>query len=171
MPAKRGRPIAMTDEQKKIIGKRVYELRRRLDFTQGELSEKSGISVSQLSKVEKGIISVPANKRIRLCDALLTTPEQLYSVPDSTEPPANFTPLEQPTMPTPTNKLVIIARLLQNAEELFNNPNFTKDDWYELQNAIATLYQQINPHTIPINTIERKHYEEVPEEEDADEEE
>lgn len=50
---------------------KLYEVRRNLNVTQGELAELSKVSQSQISKIEKGSVKTPSHdKLVRIAEAL-----------------------------------------------------------------------------------------------------
>ena len=61
------------------IGSRLRELRRGLDATLAEISEKTGVSVSALSKIENDQISASYDILKRICDGLSIGIEDLVS--------------------------------------------------------------------------------------------
>jgi transcriptional regulator with XRE-family HTH domain len=58
-----GKEIAMSDM--KSLGRRIRQL-RGFDVTQDEFARKLGISQSQLSKYERGIVAPPADVLMRI---------------------------------------------------------------------------------------------------------
>ena len=50
---------------------KLYQVRRDMSVTQGELAENSGVSQSQISKIEKGLTKTPSHdKLVRIAEAL-----------------------------------------------------------------------------------------------------
>jgi transcriptional regulator with XRE-family HTH domain len=54
----------------KLLGARVYELRRRLNLTQAQFAEKVGVSNDTISRIERGIRSPSFDVLERLAKAL-----------------------------------------------------------------------------------------------------
>lgn len=54
----------------RIIGNKIYQLRRSLNMTQQELAEKTGISVTFLSEIENGRKSMSVDTLIKLSRGL-----------------------------------------------------------------------------------------------------
>jgi transcriptional regulator with XRE-family HTH domain len=62
--------MASTELQAKQIGARLKEIRRTLDRTLAEVSQVSGVSISNLSKIENNQISPSFDVMKRICDGL-----------------------------------------------------------------------------------------------------
>ena len=62
--------MASTELQAKQIGSRLKEIRRTLDRTLAEVSQASGVSISNLSKIENNQISPSFDVMKRICDGL-----------------------------------------------------------------------------------------------------
>lgn len=60
----------MAEEQKTALGKRIYELRTAKGWTQIKLSETSGISIPEISEIEKGNRKPQASTLQKLAVAL-----------------------------------------------------------------------------------------------------
>jgi transcriptional regulator with XRE-family HTH domain len=62
--------MASTDTQAGDIGARLKEIRRALDRTLAEVSQATGVSISNLSKIENNQISPSFDIMKRICDGL-----------------------------------------------------------------------------------------------------
>ena len=62
--------MAATDIQANQIGSRLKEIRRTLDRTLAEVSQATGVSISNLSKIENNQISPSFDIMKRICDGL-----------------------------------------------------------------------------------------------------
>ncbi len=62
--------MASTELQAKQIGARLKEIRRTLDRTLAQVSQASGVSISNLSKIENNQISPSFDVMKRICDGL-----------------------------------------------------------------------------------------------------
>lgn len=63
---------------KKMLGKRIKELRQQKLLSQGELAEKLGMGERNLSKIECGINFISADSLEAICDVLAVTPAELF---------------------------------------------------------------------------------------------
>jgi transcriptional regulator with XRE-family HTH domain len=68
--ALRGLVMASTDLHANQIGARLKEIRRTLDRTLAEVSQTTGVSISNLSKIENNQISPSFDIMKRICDGL-----------------------------------------------------------------------------------------------------
>lgn len=62
-----------------IIGKRLKESRRKKGLTQEQLSEKMGVSIAYLSKVETGKIHINLERLSQICNILGVTEGQILN--------------------------------------------------------------------------------------------
>jgi transcriptional regulator with XRE-family HTH domain len=62
-----------TETDVKAMGRRIAELREERRWTQKELGEQAGLSVTFLSEVENGRRNISSGKLLRIADALDTT--------------------------------------------------------------------------------------------------
>ncbi len=100
----------------KDLGKRVRELRRKLDLTQEELAEKCGISASFLGHIERGTRVASIETLVGLCNLLQVTPQYLLSASLNTfEPhmPSGMSPQDR-------SKLSEFLRLAQDTLDNWN---------------------------------------------------
>ena len=69
----------------KAIGRRIYSRRREMKLTQGQLSQKAGISLSFLGHIERGSRKLSVETLVALCNALECSPNDLLclDIPDS----------------------------------------------------------------------------------------
>jgi transcriptional regulator with XRE-family HTH domain len=63
----------------KLLGTRVYELRRRLNFTQAQFAERVGVSNDTISRIERGIRSPSSDVLERLAKALDVEVRELFN--------------------------------------------------------------------------------------------
>jgi transcriptional regulator with XRE-family HTH domain len=71
------------------LAKRIRELRQALDWTQQDLSIRSGLSRSYISRLEMGDIALPSNERLRaLANAPQTTLDDLLQAAGFLDAPA-----------------------------------------------------------------------------------
>jgi len=63
---------------KELFGKKLKEIRLKLDLTQEELAEKIGISSKSLSQIELGNNFVSAETLTEICKALNISPKILF---------------------------------------------------------------------------------------------
>ena len=69
-----------------IIGKRLKEVRKNKGLTQDQLSEKMGVSIAYLSKVETGKIHINLERLSQICNILgITEGEILNGVSNNSE--------------------------------------------------------------------------------------
>lgn len=64
---------------KKLLGKRIKELRNKKGFTQDKLSEMADITQRNLSKIECGKVFVTANTLAKIISALGVEAEELFT--------------------------------------------------------------------------------------------
>ena len=62
-----------------IIGKRLKDARRNKNLTQDQLSEKMGVSIAYLSKVETGKIHINLERLSQICDLLGVTEGEILN--------------------------------------------------------------------------------------------
>lgn len=60
----------MQDVDYKSVGKRIRESRRQHDWTQGELAEKCGVSMSFIGHIERGTRIMSLDTFAAICDVL-----------------------------------------------------------------------------------------------------
>lgn len=65
-----------------MVENHIKEYRLKLDMSQGQLSLKSGVSVSTISEVETGKHTPTIEVALRLAHALQAPVEELFSLPD-----------------------------------------------------------------------------------------
>ena len=69
-----------------IIGKRLKNARKEVNFTQENLAEKMGVSIAYLSKVETGKIHINLERLSQICNILdVTEGEILNGVSNNSE--------------------------------------------------------------------------------------
>jgi transcriptional regulator with XRE-family HTH domain len=62
----------------KLFGKKFREVRRKQKLTQSQLSFESGISINQISRIEKGEINTGISTIIILAEVLNVHPKDLF---------------------------------------------------------------------------------------------
>lgn len=67
------------EPQAEQIGKRIYKKRKEMNLTQDTLAERSGLSQSFLTCVERGEKGLGYDSLIKLCDALGTSADYLLT--------------------------------------------------------------------------------------------
>ncbi len=73
-------------ELKKLLGKRIKEIRLAKDLTQEQLSELTEIGASSISKIESGIYHPSDENLERIAKALKVEPYKLYICNQHKEP-------------------------------------------------------------------------------------
>jgi len=68
----------MSTEFKKIVGERVYIIRKKLNLTQGELGESLGCSQGKVKDIEKGRIGIIPETAIVLAEKYKISLDWLY---------------------------------------------------------------------------------------------
>ena len=81
-----------------LLGKRIKELRKKLNISQQELAEKINVDARNLSNIECGI-SFPSN--VTVPSSLVYTPEMILTNVDLPQP---FSPARHITLPGLTLK-------------------------------------------------------------------
>ena len=62
-----------------IIGKRIKQIRKKKGLTQDQLSEKMGVSIAYLSKVETGKIHINLERLSQICNFLEVTEGEILN--------------------------------------------------------------------------------------------
>lgn len=62
-----------------IIGKRIKQVRKKKGLTQDQLSEKMGVSIAYLSKVETGKIHINLERLSQICNLLEVTEGEILN--------------------------------------------------------------------------------------------
>lgn len=65
---------------KKLLGKRIQEIRKQKNMTQDQLAEAVGIETVSLSNIERGKYYPAAENLNKIIDKLKIKPEELFSV-------------------------------------------------------------------------------------------
>lgn len=60
-----------------IMGQNIRRMRIERGWTQKDLSVQAALSVSQLSKLERGVSSMTVSTFFKLCDALICKPADI----------------------------------------------------------------------------------------------
>lgn len=79
------------------LGEKIREKRKRMNMTQKDLSDRSGISVSFLSDIEKGRTPPSIATMLKICEALDLPPYMLFLDEEATavmEPPQRYSALD-----------------------------------------------------------------------------
>lgn len=62
----------------KSFGKRLAEVRKSKNITQEDLSYRSDLSLSQIARIETGVINTSLNTIFIICEALEVDPKELF---------------------------------------------------------------------------------------------
>lgn len=73
---------ALLREHQRRLGERVAELRGLQDLSLTELEEHTGISLSQLSRIENGKLNISMRTALRIADALGVQLHELFIPPE-----------------------------------------------------------------------------------------
>ena len=98
---------------KKLLGKRIKELRLKNDLTQEALAEKINISAKSLSQIELGNNFVSADTLENLCSAFDATPKILFDFNE-------YSRMNEDVLPFIIKKLNENHRLLFIVDKLIN---------------------------------------------------
>lgn len=71
-------PSASSDSINAVIGGNVRRLRKKLDWTQGQLAQTVGVTTQQISKYEKGEDQIGAPMLVKLANAFRTAVSELF---------------------------------------------------------------------------------------------
>lgn len=66
------------DIQLKKIGKRIKELRLQKRMTQKELAFQLDVEISQITRIERGIINTSILNILKICNVLEITPSEFF---------------------------------------------------------------------------------------------
>jgi transcriptional regulator with XRE-family HTH domain len=103
-------------------GRKFRELRNKLNWSQGIVAQKLGLSIPAYSKIETGITDLNISRFIQICDLFEIDPVDVL-VPDS------------------SSKLVSL--LTETKEKL----SAARDEINELQRKLIKLYELVNGET------------------------
>jgi transcriptional regulator with XRE-family HTH domain len=62
----------------KALGKQLKKLRKEQGFTQQQLAFESGLELSQISRIERGIINTSVSQLFIICKTLEIHPKELF---------------------------------------------------------------------------------------------
>jgi transcriptional regulator with XRE-family HTH domain len=62
----------------KLFGKKLAEVRKSKEMTQEDLSFKSGLTLSQIARIETGVINTSLNTILIIAEALDVEPKVLF---------------------------------------------------------------------------------------------
>jgi len=62
----------------KALGKQLKKLRKEQGFTQQQLAFESGLELSQISRIERGIINTSISQLFIICKTLEIHPKELF---------------------------------------------------------------------------------------------
>src|ERR1043165_7589839 len=85
-------PAAERPADKPTLGRVLRALRARNDWTLKEMSDRTGIPLSTLSKVEHDRLSLTYDKLLELSQRLNLRMSELFSEPEAAPPPGPFPP-------------------------------------------------------------------------------
>ena len=63
-----------------MFGKRLAEVRKSKNLTQEDLSFKSGLTLSQIARIETGVINTTLNTILVLAEAIEVEPKELFDL-------------------------------------------------------------------------------------------
>ena len=95
----------------RIIGNKIYQLRRSINMTQQELAEKVGISVTFLSEIENGRKSMSVDTLIKLSKCLQVSLDTIVFGKDAEDDMQKDVVSMMSTLPLEYNEsILVIAR-------------------------------------------------------------
>lgn len=95
----------------RIIGNKIYQLRRSINMTQQELAEKVGISVTFLSEIENGRKSMSVDTLIKLSKSLQVSLDTIVFGKDAEDDMQKDVVSMMSTLPLEYNEsILVIAR-------------------------------------------------------------
>ena len=95
----------------RIIGNKIYQLRRSINMTQQELAEKVGISVTFLSEIENGRKSMSVDTLIKLSKRLQVSLDTIVFGKDAEDDMQKDVVSMMSTLPLEYNEsILVIAR-------------------------------------------------------------
>lgn len=95
----------------RIIGNKIYQLRRSINMTQQELAEKVGISVTFLSEIENGRKSMSVDTLIKLSKVLQVSLDTIVFGKDAEDDMQKDVVSMMSTLPLEYNEsILVIAR-------------------------------------------------------------
>lgn len=79
----------MAGEVKRVIGKRVAQLRREKGLSQAQLAETMGVAIESISRIERSERNMSIDMLENLCDALQISVKDFFEIktPSRTETP------------------------------------------------------------------------------------
>lgn len=79
------------DSQRAEFGRRLHELRRQRGWTLSELSERSGLAVSTISKAERGLMSLTYDRMLQLARGIGVDMAEFFTAEGDAFAPGSFT--------------------------------------------------------------------------------
>jgi transcriptional regulator with XRE-family HTH domain len=70
------------ESQKKLLGRRIRELRKARGFTQEQLAERTDLDYTSIGALERGVFNPSLNTAGKLADALGISIQQLITIPN-----------------------------------------------------------------------------------------
>lgn len=61
------------------IGNRLYNIRKRMGFTQADVAEKADLSTRTYAEIEKGNVNMRIETILRICNVLHITPDEILT--------------------------------------------------------------------------------------------
>lgn len=68
----------LREDRIKSFGKQLAKVRKARGFTQEELAHQSGITLSQIARIETGVINTTVNTIFIICETLGVTESELF---------------------------------------------------------------------------------------------
>lgn len=113
----------------RIIGNKIYQLRRSINMTQQELAEKVGISVTFLSEIENGRKSMSVDTLIKLSKGLQVSLDTIVFGKDAEDDMQKDVVSMMSTLPLEYNEsILVIAReftRLNRSKKVIIKPHLT----------------------------------------------
>lgn len=67
----------------RIIGNKLYAVRKRMGMTQSEVAEAAGLSDRTYADIERGSVNMRIETILRICEVLHITPDEIFTDEDS----------------------------------------------------------------------------------------
>lgn len=139
--------IVRVDDIAASFADRLYKYREMISMTQKELSEITGISQADISRIERGMSNVSMSTMIRLMDGVGKKVDFSYSAKE-------FNRYENMAIPSGVNLFADGKK--QGEFTLFDIYNAPEDDRYELIDGV--IYSQAAPSFIHQHIISAVHF-------------
>ncbi|MBQ7565574.1 MAG: helix-turn-helix domain-containing protein [Oscillospiraceae bacterium] len=101
----------MLNMDKRAIGNKLLERRKRLGLTQEEVAEAAGLSGRTYADIERGTSNMRIETALRICDALRITPDAILTQSDPKDAPSMELLLQRLRQCTPDEQSTALALL------------------------------------------------------------